>query len=176
MRVREELYMTTNAYETLYESSLTFSMRKQLQAEQGTPELNLAITELEDKKAHLEERAEEMKKKKEALEKQFKDRKLAEDKKRAEEIDFLKYQANHLQNFLRSVNEANKWLTRGFVCAPMASFSRVNFCVNGLQQVQPFVFEDELGSQASVEMTLERFSPEYQYIYAGYKFSGISWL
>lgn len=83
-------------------------MRKQLQAEQGTPELNLAITELEEKKAHLEERAEELKKKKETLEKQMKDRKLAEDKKRAEEIDFLKYQANHLQNFLRSVNEANK--------------------------------------------------------------------
>jgi len=34
---------------------------------------------------------------------------LTEDKKRAEEIDFLKYQANHLQNFLRSVNEAAKW-------------------------------------------------------------------
>jgi len=29
--------MTINAYETLYESSLTFSMRKQLQAEQGAP-------------------------------------------------------------------------------------------------------------------------------------------
>lgn len=45
-----------------------------------------------------------MKKKKDILEKEIKDRKLAEDKKRAEEIDFLKYQANHLQNFLRSVN------------------------------------------------------------------------
>jgi len=37
MRVRDELYLTINAYETLYESSLTFSMRKQLQAEQGAP-------------------------------------------------------------------------------------------------------------------------------------------
>jgi len=56
----------------------------------------------------LEEKAEELKKKKEALEKQIKEKKLTEDKKKAEEIDFLKYQANHLQNFLRSVNEANK--------------------------------------------------------------------
>jgi dynein light intermediate chain len=55
-----------------------------------------------------EEKAEELRKKKDALERQVKERKLAEDKKRAEEIDFLKYQANHLQNFLRSVNEANK--------------------------------------------------------------------
>lgn len=43
MRVRDELYMTISAYETLYESSLTFAMRKQLQAEQGAPELNTSI-------------------------------------------------------------------------------------------------------------------------------------
>lgn len=108
MKVRNELYMTISAYEMLYESSLTFSMRKQLQAEQGAPELNTTILELEEKKSLNEEKVEELKKRKEALEKQIKERKLAEDKKRAEEIDFLKYQANHLQNFLRSVNEANK--------------------------------------------------------------------
>jgi dynein light intermediate chain len=45
--------MTINAYETLYESSLTFAMRKQLQAEQGAPELNSTIVELEEKKTHL---------------------------------------------------------------------------------------------------------------------------
>ena len=56
----------------------------------------------------MDEKAEELKKKKELLDREIKDRKLAEEKKRAEEIDFLKYQATHLQNFLRSVNEANK--------------------------------------------------------------------
>lgn len=100
--------MTIEAYETLYESSLTFSMRKQLQSEQGTPELEMQIKELEERKESLEERAEELKKKKEITEKEIKDHKLIEDKKRAEEIDFLKYQASHLQNFLRSVNESNK--------------------------------------------------------------------
>ena len=100
--------MTIDAYQTLYESSLTFSMRKQLQSEQGTPELELHIAELQERKKLLEERSEELKKKNELLERQIKDRKLAEDKKRAEEIDYLKYQATHLQNFLRSVNEANK--------------------------------------------------------------------
>jgi dynein light intermediate chain len=35
--------MTISAYETLYESSLTFSMRKQLQSEQGAPELQSTI-------------------------------------------------------------------------------------------------------------------------------------
>ena len=46
MRVKDQLYMTIDAYQTLYESSLTFSMRKQLQSEQGTPELELHIAEL----------------------------------------------------------------------------------------------------------------------------------
>jgi dynein light intermediate chain len=39
MRVRDELKMTISAYETLYESSVTFGMRKQLQSEQGAPQL-----------------------------------------------------------------------------------------------------------------------------------------
>lgn len=42
------------------------------------------------------------------MEKQIKEKKLADDKKRLEEIEFLKYQANHLQGFLRNVNESNK--------------------------------------------------------------------
>lgn len=69
LRVRDELYMTIDAYETLYESSVTFSMRKQLQSEQGTPELEVQIKELEEKKETLEERSEELKKKKDILEK-----------------------------------------------------------------------------------------------------------
>jgi dynein light intermediate chain len=58
MRVRDELYMTISAYETLYESSLTFSMRKQLQSEQGAPELQSTISELDEKKGNLEEKCE----------------------------------------------------------------------------------------------------------------------
>ena len=72
MRVRDELYMTISAYETLYESSLTFSMRKQLQAEQVAPELQTTIRELEERKLNLEEKSEELKKRKDALEKQIK--------------------------------------------------------------------------------------------------------
>jgi dynein light intermediate chain len=58
MRVRDELYMTISAYETLYESSVTFSMRKQLQSEQGAPELQSTISELDEKKGNLEEKCE----------------------------------------------------------------------------------------------------------------------
>jgi dynein light intermediate chain len=42
--------MTIAAYHTLYQSSVTFAMRKQLQAEHGKADLEKRISELEAKK------------------------------------------------------------------------------------------------------------------------------
>ena len=56
MRVRDELKMTIAAYQTLYQSSVTFGMRKQLQSEQGKSELESRIQELEQKKQKFEEK------------------------------------------------------------------------------------------------------------------------
>ena len=56
MRVRDELKMTIAAYQTLYQSSVTFGMRKQLQSEQGKSELETKIEELMKKKAKLDEK------------------------------------------------------------------------------------------------------------------------
>ena len=56
MRVRDELKMTIAAYQTLYQSSVTFGMRKQLQSEQGKSELESKIEELQKKKAKLDEK------------------------------------------------------------------------------------------------------------------------
>ena len=56
MRVRDELKMTIAAYQTLYQSSVTFGMRKQLQSEQGKSELETKIEELQKKKSKLEEK------------------------------------------------------------------------------------------------------------------------
>merc|ERR1711968_422662 len=54
LRVRDEIRMTIDAYKTLYESSVTFGVRKQLQAEQGMAELETQITDLEDSKKEYE--------------------------------------------------------------------------------------------------------------------------
>ena len=59
MRVRDELRMTINAYQTLYQSSVTFGMRKQLQSELGKSELETKIEELEKKKSKLEDKVRE---------------------------------------------------------------------------------------------------------------------
>ena len=46
LRVRDEIKMTIAAYQTLYQSSVTFAMRKQLQAEHGKADLERKIEEL----------------------------------------------------------------------------------------------------------------------------------
>ena len=46
--------MTLHAYQTLYESSIAFGIRKALQAEQGKTDMEGAIARLEEDKAALE--------------------------------------------------------------------------------------------------------------------------
>ena len=53
MGVRDEHQKTISAYQTLFESSVTFGIRKQLQAEWGMDELAARVKELEDKNAVL---------------------------------------------------------------------------------------------------------------------------
>ncbi|CAD8116480.1 unnamed protein product [Paramecium sonneborni] len=103
MRVRDELKMTIAAYQTLYNSSVTFGMRKQLQAEMGKSELEEKIVQLEQRKQKLEEKRIDLLNKKDSLDKKIKERNQIEEQKRKQEIEFLKYQGQHLEAFLKSV-------------------------------------------------------------------------
>ena len=53
-RVRDEIRMTIAAYQTLYESSIAFGMRKALMAEQGKVDLEQQILQLKSEKKDLE--------------------------------------------------------------------------------------------------------------------------
>lgn len=53
-RVRDEIRMTIAAYQTLYESSIAFGMRKALMAEQGKVDLQQRIEQLEAENRSLE--------------------------------------------------------------------------------------------------------------------------
>jgi len=44
LRVRDEIHMTIAAYQTLYESSVAFGMRKALQAEQGKTDMKNQVS------------------------------------------------------------------------------------------------------------------------------------
>merc|ERR1712100_338162 len=54
LRVRDEVKMTIDAYKTLYESSVTFGVRKQLEAEQGMDDLEKKVEQLEARKKQLD--------------------------------------------------------------------------------------------------------------------------
>ena len=58
---------TTAAYQTLYESSIAFGMRKALQAEQGKADMEARIKQLEAEKKDLERQVQELKAKRRRL-------------------------------------------------------------------------------------------------------------
>ena len=103
--------MTIDAYKTLYESSVTFGVRKQLQAEQGMGEMETMISTLQATKRDLENQVLELRNKVEVIEKRESERRGLEEKKRQEEIEFLKYQGQHLDSFLKSLG-GGKWALR----------------------------------------------------------------
>ena len=105
LRVRDEIMMTIAAYQTLYQSSVTFAMRKQLQAEHGKADLEKRITELEAKKKKQSNKVIELKSKIEAIQSRNASRREVEGKKRQEEIKSLNYQATHLQRFLKQIEQ-----------------------------------------------------------------------
>lgn len=63
VRVRDEIKMSIQAYQTLYESSVAYGMRKALQAEQRKAESLLKIRSLEDNNDDLDSEVEDLKRK-----------------------------------------------------------------------------------------------------------------
>ncbi len=106
LRVRDEVRMTIAAYQTLYQSSITFGMRKTLQAEQGNAELAAQIEALEADKKKLSASLADQKGLCEAIEKRIQENKSATEKKMDEEKQFLKFQREHLEQFLKQTSNS----------------------------------------------------------------------
>ncbi|XP_050574145.1 axonemal dynein light intermediate polypeptide 1 [Bombus affinis] len=103
LRIRDELKMTLAAYQTLYQSSIAFGMRKALQAEQGKEDLIAAADELQLQKAELEKTVIELKQKSEQAERRAAELREAEEKKHMEEIQFLKKTNQQLKAQLEGI-------------------------------------------------------------------------
>ena len=95
--------MTIAAYQTLYESSVAFGMRKALQAEQGKSDMENRIVQLEGEKKDLERQIQDLKAKCEAIEKRESERRLLDEKKHGEEVAFLKKSTQQLKQQLESL-------------------------------------------------------------------------
>jgi len=103
LRVRDEIRMTIAAFQTLYESSVAFGMRKALQSEQGKADSEQKISDLEANKAELERTVNDLKAKCEMIEKREAERRQVEEKKHSEEIQFLKRTNQQLKTQLEGI-------------------------------------------------------------------------
>jgi len=103
LRVRDEISMTLSAYQTLYQSSVAFGMRKALQAEQGKHEMLEKIDTLEEEKLNLERTVADLKAKCEAIERREAERRQQDDKKHQDEIQFLKRSVQQLKQQLEGI-------------------------------------------------------------------------
>lgn len=106
LRIRDEARMTRAAYEALYDGSITFSVRKQLQAEQGIAELESEVAALADRKKDLESQVNALRSKIDVIERKQLEKRQMDDKRRAEELVYLKHNAKHLDMFLKSLPKA----------------------------------------------------------------------
>ena len=95
--------MTIAAYQTLYESSIAFGMRKALMAEQKKSEMENRIKTLQNEKQELERSVQELKAKCEAIEKREQDRRLLDEKKHRDEIDYIKKNNDQLKANLEAL-------------------------------------------------------------------------
>ncbi|XP_051170069.1 33 kDa inner dynein arm light chain, axonemal isoform X2 [Leptopilina boulardi] len=108
LRVRDEIKMTMSAYQTLYQSSVAFGIRKALQAEQGKEDLVTTAEALLAQKMELEKTVAELKQKQEQTEKRNAVLREAEEKKYTEEIQFLKKTNQQLKVQLEGILNIKK--------------------------------------------------------------------
>ena len=103
LRVRDEIRMTIAAYQTLYESSIAFGMRKALMAEQRKAEFETEIKNLETETKDLERQVQELRKKCDVIEKREADRRASDEEKHKEEVEFLKATNEKLKSSLEQL-------------------------------------------------------------------------
>ena len=99
---------TKEAYRTLYESSSTYAMKKQLQAEHGMKELVVEQTALQQKKSKLENQVHELQRNYDADLEKCREKRAEWQKKCETEVEFLKYKEQILTKFLNQVKEKSK--------------------------------------------------------------------
>lgn len=92
MRVRDEHKMTLAAYETIYQASVGYGVRKQVESEEGKEGIEEEYEGLLRKMEELKSRRGLLLCEKDLLEKQVRENKLIELDRREEEIKFLKQQ------------------------------------------------------------------------------------
>lgn len=90
VRVRDEIKMTIQAYQTLYESSIAYGMRKALMAEQKKNEMQTNITQLRQACEELESEVTRLDQEKEDIVGKDEEDNKREQKAHEDQVDYLK--------------------------------------------------------------------------------------
>jgi len=108
LRVRDELRMTIVAYETLYESSIAYGIRKALMAEQRKTELDGKIKMLQQVKRELQQQVENLNKTIETTQTRAAERRETEEKAHIEEVERVQKTNEQLKASLEALLSAPK--------------------------------------------------------------------
>ena len=103
VRVRDELRTTIAAYQALYESAITWGMKKATQVEAGKDEVEAENIKLKEEKRQLELKAAELQAKIEAIEKREEDFRVQMQNGHDAETAFLKRQTAQLKQQLEQM-------------------------------------------------------------------------
>lgn len=108
LRVRDEARMTISAYETLYESSIAYGVRKALIAEQKKIDLDSKLKELQSNRRDLQQQVENLKATIEATQQRALEKREQEEKVHAEEVERLTRTNEQLKTSLETMLSAPK--------------------------------------------------------------------
>ncbi|KAJ1430648.1 sporangia induced 28 kDa inner dynein arm light chain [Ochromonadaceae sp. CCMP2298] len=108
LRVRDEARMTITAYETLYESSIAYGVRKALVAEQKRIDLDQKLRELASSKRELVQQVESLKGTIDSTLARSVKRREAEEKVHAEEVERIMKTNEQLKSSLETMLSAPK--------------------------------------------------------------------
>jgi len=107
VRVRDELRMTTEAYQALYESAIAYGMRKALLAEQKKNDMNTEIAKLEKECAELQSSVDGLEASIENVEKTFAETRESLESKHKEVVKEAKAQNQGLKEELQRLLSAH---------------------------------------------------------------------
>eukprot|EP01033_Poteriospumella_lacustris_P008360 gene8360-6033_t len=108
LRVRDEARMTISAYETLYESSIAYGVRKALVAEQKKIDLEAKIKELSAAKRELQQQVENLKTTIDQTVNRAREKREAEEKAHSDEVERLQKTNEQLKTSLETMLSAPK--------------------------------------------------------------------
>merc|ERR1712227_363732 len=108
LRVRDEVNMTLQAYQTIYESSIGFGCRKALYARKGEVETGNLIESLNSEILQLENESQDLKAKIEAIQRKEERERETLKRKQAEEVQFLKRNNQQLKHQLEGIVQSKK--------------------------------------------------------------------